>query len=486
MGNRIRTVLFTSPKDGEPPLHRAARVGDQAAIRSLVADGAAVDDVFDIRLDPSANEQMATPLMVAVGSADGASVETVELLLELGASPHRGLKYAAGLGWHYPQGGDAARVATLLRHGCDPNADGALSAVAGTGDAARLRLLLDGGATVETEPGTGFESPIHRAAASGSLECVQLLLERGAEPDPIPLADEWGFSHDTPVLTVAASAEIFSTLLVAGARAEAGLPHNRTILREVAENKRVSVAERIAMVRLLQAAGVDVNADPGGGGTSLGRVAMKGDDQAVEVLLAVGTDPRLGHNPLAFACFTFSADRNPNMERTIELLVGAGIDKDGADAHGFRPIHAAVSDDRYGPGFASSDGIGVAAIAALIDLGADVDAPFPDNGWRPIHTAAAQGRTAAVQLFLDAGIDSVGATADGATALDLARDAVVTYSKPVPRDPAAEERLMDRFRMTPGLGGAEERMVAIREAMRDSHSKRLSDARACVAFLESI
>lgn len=70
----------------EPPLHRAARLGDHDAIRELVVSGIPVDELFNIRLDRGARSQLATPLMVAAGSSDGATVATVALLLELGAS----------------------------------------------------------------------------------------------------------------------------------------------------------------------------------------------------------------------------------------------------------------------------------------------------------------------------------------------------------------------------------------------------------------
>src|SRR5262245_56988306 len=61
---------FPIPKYGEPALHRAARVGNHEEIRSLIESGVPVDDLFDIQLDPAARPRLATPLMVAVGSAD--------------------------------------------------------------------------------------------------------------------------------------------------------------------------------------------------------------------------------------------------------------------------------------------------------------------------------------------------------------------------------------------------------------------------------
>jgi len=121
---------YPAPKEGEPPLHRAAREGDAEAIRRLVAEGADPDEVFDMRLDPGGRNVFATPLMVAAGSGDGATVETVRLLLDLGADPGieaedgTAVSYAAsGLGWNYRPGGDAERLRLLLDAGGRPPSD---------------------------------------------------------------------------------------------------------------------------------------------------------------------------------------------------------------------------------------------------------------------------------------------------------------------------------------------------------------------------
>ncbi len=81
---------YPPPKKGEPPLHRAARVGDHDAIRALVAKGHDLEQGFDLSLDPGARSAEATPLMVAAGSGDGATCETVSLLLNLGADLQEG------------------------------------------------------------------------------------------------------------------------------------------------------------------------------------------------------------------------------------------------------------------------------------------------------------------------------------------------------------------------------------------------------------
>lgn len=191
------------PKPGETPLHAAARTGDAVQIRALVDRGIPVDDLFEIQLDPGARPESATPLMVAAGSGNVASAETLQLLLDLGAVATAApcgvsaLWYASGgLGWNYPPGGDSARVEVLLAAGADPNTarpsgngtgpgTSALAHACGTGDATRVALLLDAGADPEpTGARPPFQVPLYQAAESGSAACVSLLLEAGVDPKP--------------------------------------------------------------------------------------------------------------------------------------------------------------------------------------------------------------------------------------------------------------------------------------------------------------
>ena len=89
------------------------------------------------------------------------------------------------------EAGDVALVAQLLAKGADPNGEGR------KGEASPLwractwhlkiphlelaRLLLGAGADVNGGPlGGGEETPLHRAAMTGNLALVQLLVENGA------------------------------------------------------------------------------------------------------------------------------------------------------------------------------------------------------------------------------------------------------------------------------------------------------------------
>jgi cytohesin len=420
---------YPPPKQGEPSLHQAARLGNHDAIRTLVADGSDIDEQFDVGLDPGARPHWATPLMVAAGSADGATVETVRFLLELGASVApsasnmNALTFAClGLGWNYPPGGDAARVLALLEAGADPNEAGAaLAFAARSGDPERLGLMLAAGADLD-HPAMKYLRPIHAAAAGRSGECVQLLLDAGADPE------ERSAVMGHTALADAGSVAVVRVLLAAGADPHASLRHGASIAREIAERREMSIAERGDALRLLQDAGVDVDAKSESGTTAIARSAMVGDADAVAVFLNAGANPHIDHGPMQLACFaSVSAEEYADYGRVIELLVAAGVNPNDVDEAGFRPIHAAVFDDNYGPGYQESDGVNVPAIVALGKVGADLDAAVPDTGERPIHIAAQQGHAGAVRALLEAGIDPGSPAPDGTTTLDLARRSVASW-----------------------------------------------------------
>ncbi len=158
---------------------------------------------------------MATPLMVAAGSGDGASLETMRLLLELGADPLLNLgqasvaRFAAGgLGWNYPPGGDAPRLRLCLDLGCDPNETDErgvtlLADAAATGDVDRVKVLLHARAkpnaagTVVPTPSflkfpespfddnapSSFRIPLHNAVEVN--EIVSLLIAAGGDAQAV-------------------------------------------------------------------------------------------------------------------------------------------------------------------------------------------------------------------------------------------------------------------------------------------------------------
>lgn len=396
--------------------------------------GANVDELFDIQLGPGARRAAATPLIVAAGSVDGASAATVRLLLELGASvdPRPGLSplaYAcSGLGWNYPPGGDADRVAVLLAAGADPaatlpNGASALACAARSGDPERVRLLLDAGADpmpdcIVERAGDAmllpFLDPLFMAAASGSAPCVRLLLDAGADLGRYPACEE-------QPLSASASLEVLETLLAAGADPRHDENGRRSVVESVARNAVVAVEERVEMLQALRAAGADLD-QATDGATPLFSAAMNAEDEAVEALLVAGADPFRAPTGLRGVCFSAVTGPHPGVERVIDLLIAAGLDPDEPDEHEFRPLHAALAPNTYGPGYAASDGFNELAALALIRHGVSIDIEYPGTGFRPLHAAAAAGCSTVVIALLQAGASPIEAAADGRTPVDIARD----------------------------------------------------------------
>jgi ankyrin repeat protein len=155
-----------------PPLVRAARLGDDAAVVSLLAAGedpneadedgfsalqaacvASVSQIVKRLLDAGAGVEAgsfgSTPLMAAAAAG---SLEIVDMLLTAGADIHAKCEWP----------------------------ESALDAAAGGGYADIVKRLLDLGAEVE---GADDEvTPLMNAAELGHLETVRLLLAAGADP----------------------------------------------------------------------------------------------------------------------------------------------------------------------------------------------------------------------------------------------------------------------------------------------------------------
>jgi ankyrin repeat protein len=199
-------------QDGRTALILAAEAGQTGAAAALIAKGANLEikdnfgntalirsakngqaSTVKLLLDKGANPETSdaggeTALMAASGAYQ-ASVDGAELVLQkkvkteaTDAAGQTALMYAASAG-------NARTARLLLDHGAnievkgnDGNTaliDAALDTK--TGDTgATVRALLEAGAKIEVRNGTG-QTPLIAAAWSGNIDCVALLLERGAD-----------------------------------------------------------------------------------------------------------------------------------------------------------------------------------------------------------------------------------------------------------------------------------------------------------------
>lgn len=418
------------PKAGEPPMHRAAREGDHAAIRSLVAEGADLNAVFDIGLDPGARAMPATPLMVAAGSGDGATEATVTALLELGADPKVVLEGASaatfaleGLGWNYKPGGDAKRTKVLLDAGSplpkDPERSNRLLCdTAATGDAERLRVLLNHGLNAkghwdpvaaheshrrtmehmaqyrasqpdifasmpeevrasiaelmkETEAQmfeqqcsapSSYEIPLFRAAESGNAECVRLLLSAGADPKARD-------SSKRTAMYYAGTAEVVRALMQAGLPLEDADQFEWSPL----DNAVGDGEEALPRVRALIEAGANVNATHDRGYTVFMSAVGSGRYPALlRLLVASGADPHavteVGYNAFHAAIdVNGEANAEESVRDTLGYLKELGVNIEHRNKNNLTPLARAIQ-----------EGNGI-EVQVLCELGADPKAVCPKH-----------------------------------------------------------------------------------------------------------
>ncbi len=106
----------------------------------------------------------------------------VDLLLRLGAKVPEVTKWGP---YYYFKHFEMA--AYLLSRGTDPNTNWhrvtMLHHVSAEGDVAKVRLLLEHGASIDAIDEEYRSTPLGMAARWGHREVVDLLLERGADPD---------------------------------------------------------------------------------------------------------------------------------------------------------------------------------------------------------------------------------------------------------------------------------------------------------------
>lgn len=383
----------------ETPLHRAARVGDHDAIRRLIAHGGDVDELLDVQTSVGGPPILLTPLGQSAMSHQGASVETIRILLDLGASlSHQN-----------------TRIMLMVAAKRNPELADVLL---GTG------AFPDG---LDDLPSS--RSPLEKAVRSGSVETVRALLDAGADPNRRK-------DDRRRLLGEARSLEMLDLLLDAGVQVSPPVvgkdrpgwkdaPH---VLASIAGDGKVDRTERVAMLRrLIEARQID-KADVD---ESLDFTSTNG----LSALLEIGADPHADRYLLGGRCSGGMEQDHAATERFIDVLIDAGLDPNDQDEHGFRPLLQAVSPEAGGSGYQWSEGYSRPAALALIRRGADVNIVYPSTdiepleggdltGFTPLHLAARAGDGVVVEAMLDAGADPLALIPDGRSALDLLEEAV--------------------------------------------------------------
>lgn len=383
---------------GKTVLHCALSHGDERLAALLVSRGADVAAV---------DRNGRTALHDA---AQGAAADVVALLLAKGADVHARADDWGETPLHCAAGGVARRIG--LRSGIgrsdrrssgfgrfgildrDERADERWRLAQVPARRRCVELLLAAGADARAATRHGATA-LHAAASDRDAWLVERLLAAGADPLARDAADT------APLHQAAAFGDAQTVRLLLAAGADPNAPDGRgfTPLYHAAGNVTEGAAR---IVDDLVEAGADVRRQPAGADpdrTPLSRAVSAGSLAVVERLVAHGAPV----DQLAFgdrpAIHWAAAGDRPDVVRLLVRRGGADVNarsceplERSREARGRTPMHEAA---RHGA---------LPAIAALLELGADVDARDV-RGQTPLHWAVREARVDAVAALLAAGAD---------------------------------------------------------------------------------
>ena len=233
---------------------------------------------------------------------------------------------------------------------------------------------------------------LHRAAANGHKDTVQLLLSKGA------LIEAMNSSNDPPLHLAARNGytNIMELLLMNGASGEAMDKDYSPLLHCAASSGHTSTVE------LLLSKGAPIEARNSSHETALHCAALSGHTSMVGLLLSKGASIQATSytwTPLHYAA---SSGHNG----TVELLLLQGASIEAIDIYNRTPLHLAASSGHPG------------TVELLLSKGASIEA-MSDIG-TSLHCAASSGNTGAVELLLSKGASIASRNENNLTPLDLA------------------------------------------------------------------
>jgi cytohesin len=260
--------------------------------------------------------------------------DVVRAVLQAGATPDLRSSEPEHSGWtalHYAAAGNHLEVMRLLLDaGADVGneAEDILGDATGTplhvaaanGHAGAVRLLLDRGAKHAST--AGGDMPLARAAANGHHDVIRLLLDAGAKLD-----GRAGKTGRTAVHAAAKACRIETVKLLLDLGADPNLVGDEgTALAAAANARRADGPRIVPVMKLLIAAGADVNCANAQGETPLFDAVRT--PAAAEFLLARGADPKVvardGCNALHRAVAHNKLD-------SVKMLLAAGVDPNVID-----------------------------------------------------------------------------------------------------------------------------------------------------------
>jgi ankyrin repeat protein len=421
-----------------PEVADAAMRGDKAAVRTLLAQHA------DVNLP---QPDGATALHWAAYRGDR---ELPELLIRSGANAKAASREGATPLWLASVNGDAAIIAALITAGADPNEHlplgrTPLMLASRTGNVEAMKVLLDRGADANAKETLRGTTPLMWAADEAHPAAVQLLIQRGADitarsnPAERGSGPALGKSNDPRRAVAAQGAALaarqaspdlgtLSALSGRGGGARGGRG-GRGAGGAAADGDQNDDAFVAAFGR-----GQPQPKD-GGALTPLVIAARSNDIDSVKILLAAGADVNqvtgYGWSPLLVA----------TQNRYYKLgayLLDHGADPNLANKGGWVPLYLATDNRNIESGdypVRKGDMDHLDFIKLLLDKGAKVNARVKDstetrtvftnqwldeNGATAFLRASQSGDLALMKLLLAHGADPKIATVLGVTALHVA------------------------------------------------------------------
>lgn len=372
-------------------LYTSCRDGDTDRVMQLIAEGVDVNGL---------HEHGETPLSAAVKNGH---VDIVTALLAAGATTNYGQNRERSVLAAACLGGHLAIVKILLAsaaplHPDDPSVATPLGMACAGGHIDIAQYLLDHGDTINFKRPEGwsghFKPALYCAIERGHLPMVKFLLNKGA--DVHAKAYDTCSRSNLYAVTLAPNDSIREDLV--RLLLNAGLsPDDRQALENAASQRQTRVVQML------------IEAKPNLHGHTWSAMLMTieaQDLQRLRLLIAAGFDvdeeDERDYTPLTVAI-------ECGQTEMVRELLAAGADIEATGPAGNTPLQIAAKEGQ------------VASAELLIAAGANIDFDEDGDPGPPLLAAAYCGHIGVVKLLLDAGAD-IDLISEGGTALGAARD----------------------------------------------------------------